>query len=203
MKTIITVQHTQSLHHNNGMIGSWTDWDLSPLGIQQADRLAKNLLPITVGKEWTLYTSDLLRAKHTAAYIAKALQIEPVEATVLRERNLGAAVGKSVQWFRENKQRQEYWVTDRFFDDAESRKDVWDRLLPFVEKLLDSEEENILLVSHGDTLSIFYALWLGMQPEDLNRCNLYGFAGGVSFLNLQDDGKRVIRRLSDMSFLAE
>ena len=32
MKTIITVQHTQSVHHTNGMVGSWTDWDLTELG---------------------------------------------------------------------------------------------------------------------------------------------------------------------------
>ena len=37
MKTIITVQHTQSVHHTNGMVGSWTDWDLTELGKKQAD----------------------------------------------------------------------------------------------------------------------------------------------------------------------
>lgn len=29
MKTIITIQHTQSVHHTNAMVGSWTDWELS------------------------------------------------------------------------------------------------------------------------------------------------------------------------------
>jgi len=24
MKTFITIQHTQSVHHTNGMVGSWT-----------------------------------------------------------------------------------------------------------------------------------------------------------------------------------
>ena len=38
MKQIITIQHTQSIHHTNGMVGSWTDWDLSELGIEQAER---------------------------------------------------------------------------------------------------------------------------------------------------------------------
>ena len=32
MKTFITIQHTQSVHHTNGMVGSWTDWELSELG---------------------------------------------------------------------------------------------------------------------------------------------------------------------------
>lgn len=43
MKKIILIQHTQSVHHTNGMIGSWTDWDLSVLGKQQAEVIAINL----------------------------------------------------------------------------------------------------------------------------------------------------------------
>ena len=48
MKNIITIQHTQSIHHTNGMIGSWTDWDLSELGIQQAENIGRNLLNIFI-----------------------------------------------------------------------------------------------------------------------------------------------------------
>lgn len=204
MKTIITIQHPQSQHHKNGMIGSWSDWDLTEFGIQQAQRIAKQLATTLDGKDWCMYTSDLLRAKHTAEVVAEVLQIQSVIVTdVLRERNLGAAVGKSVEWFKENMQRQEHSVYDRFFDDAESRKDVWDRLLPFVNELVISKSSNIILVSHGDTLSVFNALWLGMEIEDLNQCNLNGLAGGVSFFYLKDNGKRIIRRLSDMSFVTE
>jgi probable phosphoglycerate mutase len=203
MKTIITVQHTQSLQHTNGMVGSWTDWDLTELGVLQAQRIALRLIPVTNGQEWQLYTSDLLRAKRTADYIAEALQLQPIVTQTLRERNLGAAVGKSKQWMLDNMLCQERCVDDRMFDDAESRRDVWTRLLPFAEELIASEQNNFILVSHGDTLSIFNALWLGLQPEDLNRCDLFGSPGGVSFLYLNNDNKRVIRRLSDMSFAAE
>jgi broad specificity phosphatase PhoE len=203
MKTIITIQHTQSIHHTNAMIGSWTDWDLSELGIQQAQNIAKRLGPVVDGQKWVMYTSDLLRAKHTAEIISQALHISPILTEVLRERNLGSAVGKSVQWFRENMQRQEHSVYDRFFDNAESRSDVWNRISPFIQRLISSEDSNIILVSHGDTLSVLNAIWLGLEVTDLNRCDLYGLSGGVSFLYLHDDGKRVIRRLSDMSFVSD
>ena len=43
MKHIITVQHTQSVHHTNGMVGSWTDWDLTDLGKIQANNIGKKL----------------------------------------------------------------------------------------------------------------------------------------------------------------
>ena len=41
MKTIITIQHTQSVHHTNGMVGSWTDWELSELGVEQAKKIGE------------------------------------------------------------------------------------------------------------------------------------------------------------------
>jgi len=43
MKRIITIQHTQSVHHTNGMIGSWTDWDLTDLGKEQANNIGIKL----------------------------------------------------------------------------------------------------------------------------------------------------------------
>ena len=51
MKRIYTVQHTQSEHHTNGMVGSWTDWNLTNLGKQQADRIAEKLKQELDGKE--------------------------------------------------------------------------------------------------------------------------------------------------------
>lgn len=35
---VITIQHTQSVHHTNGMVGSWTDWDLTDLGKEQGSK---------------------------------------------------------------------------------------------------------------------------------------------------------------------
>ena len=49
------------------------------------------------GKNATMYTSDLLRAKQTAEIVAKHLNIKPILREVLREQNLGIAVGKSVK----------------------------------------------------------------------------------------------------------
>ena len=96
MKQIITIQHTQSIHHTNGMVGSWTDWDLSELGILQAEIIGENLKKECSDKAYVLYSSDLLRAKHTAEIVGSHLGLTPILRTELRERNLGKCVGKSV-----------------------------------------------------------------------------------------------------------
>lgn len=200
MKQVITIQHTQSIHHTNGMVGSWTDWDLSELGVRQAGRIGEKLSE-QLTKTYVMYSSDLLRAKHTAEIVGGCLGVEPVLRPELRERNLGRCVGKSVQWLRENKAMDEKTVDDRLFSDGESRRDEWNRLRPFFDELMASGEENVIIVSHGDLLGVFNAMWLGLDVEDLNRVELSGMAGGVSFLFENDDGKRFIRRLGDMSYM--
>lgn len=165
MKHIITVQHTQSVHHTNGMVGSWTDWDLTDLGKSQADHIGKKLGEELVGKDVVIYSSDLKRAKQTADEIAKYLGTEPVLRQELRERNLGKCCGKSVQWLRENIESQEKTVDDRMFSDAESRRDAWNRLNPFYEEIMASDKENIVIVSHGDLLSIWNAMFIGLPVE--------------------------------------
>ena len=179
MKTIYTVQHTQSIHHTNGMVGSWTDWELTDLGKQQADQISRKLQKELEGKKVILYSSDLMRAKQTAGFIADRLQVTPVYRTELRERNLGKCCGKSVQWLRENIECPEKTIDDRLFSDAESRRDEWNRLKPFFDSVMAEEAENIIIVS----------------------VDLFGLAGGVSQMVVKDDGKRTIRRLSDMSYV--
>ena len=201
MKTIYTVQHTQSIHHTNGMVGSWTDWELTDLGKQQADQISLKLQKELEGKDVVLYSSDLMRAKQTAGFIADRLQVTPVYRTELRERNLGKCCGKSVQWLRENIECPEKTIDDRLFSDAESRRDEWNRLKPFFDSVMAEEAEHIIIVSHGDLLSVFNAMFLGLETESLNAVDLFGFAGGVSQMIVKDDGKRTIRRLSDMSYV--
>lgn len=203
MKTIITIQHTQSIHHTNGMVGSWTDWDLSETGKSQAENIGRKLSKELSGKNVVMYSSDLKRAAQTADIIGNYLNLDPILSFELRERNLGKCVGKSVQWLRENIECQERTVDDRMFSDAESRRDEWNRLYPFFQKIITSQDEYILIVSHGDLLSVFNTMWLGSDVESINKAELFGLAGGVSFMIENNDGKHFIKRLSDMSYISE
>ena len=200
MKTIITIQHTQSLHHTNGMVGSWTDWELSDFGKERAENIGRNLAE-ELSEKYVIYSSDLLRAKQTAEIVGKHLGVEPIFKTELRERNLGEAVGKSLEWLRENMEKPERTVDDRLFPSAESRREEWNRLKPFFDEITSNEEEYIIIVSHGDLLSIFNAMWLGLSVESLEKSELFGVSGGVSFLFENPEGKRFIKKMSDTSYM--
>lgn len=201
MKNIITIQHTESIHHNNGMIGSWTDWDLSELGVEQANRIGVKLSEEIKGNEYVMYTSDLKRASNTAKIISSYLNIEPIIRTELRERNLGEAVGKSVSWIKENALPFSHNIDHKCLKGAESVREHWNKLSLFYKEIISSKDKNIIVVSHGGTLSLFNAMWLNLKVEELNQVNIHGKPGGVSKFVENKEGIHFVKCISDMSYL--
>ena len=209
MKHIITIQHTQSEQHVNRMIGSWAEWDLTELGIRQAHRIGERLYAELNGEPYVIYSSDLLRARHTAEIVAEYFHTSPVYDAALREFDLGEAVGMSKECARTHVtcpvwphtvDRAES-VDGRPFRGAESVRNVWERLFPFYRQIMESNSEQIILVSHDGTLSVFFAMWLRWQVEMLETSRLFGKSGGVSFLREDEAGHRIIERLNDMSYI--
>ena len=45
-------------------------------------------------------------------------------------------------------------------------------------------------------------MFLGMDVKTLNQFELFGMAGGVSFMLQNDEGKRFINKMSDLSYMA-
>ncbi|MFR7618094.1 MAG: phosphoglycerate mutase family protein [Subdoligranulum sp.] len=88
MKQIITIQHTQSIHHTNGMVGSWTDWDLSELGIEQAERIGQKLAKQLSGHKIVMYASDLSASKSTPLKLSQSIW----ESHLTLERNFESAI---------------------------------------------------------------------------------------------------------------
>ena len=92
-------------------------------------------------------------------------------------------------------------VDDRLFSDGESRRDAWNRLKPFYDEVMSGSDENILIVSHGDLLSIWNAMYLGLPVESFYKVDIHGAAGGVSHMFVHDDGKHRIKSINDMSYI--
>ena len=200
MKNIITIQHTQAVHHNNGMVGSWTDWELSDLGKEHAKNIGRNLSAELKGQTFKIYSSDLIRAKQTAEPLARYMEMEIEYYQKLREINLGEAVGKTSQWANENPLKD--WSENSFdvpqFVDAETWREFWNRVTNFCREIIEDETKNIILVSHGVTLSVWQKVWLG---SDIVEFTYSGLPGGVSFMEINDNGEHIIKRLNDSSYM--
>lgn len=204
MKRIITIQHTQSVHHTNGMLGAWTDWDLTDLGRKQAANIGLALKKEPDLQKYIMYSSDLKRAKQTAEIVGLHLHLAPVLRQEIREVNAGIDEPTPMKWFNENKVQLGEGIYDpdyKPFPSAESDRELWNRLSSFAEEIIRSEHENIILVSHGTALSFFFSVWMNDEFSSIETRRFGSRSGGVSKLEMTENGKRSIQVLNDMSYL--
>ena len=191
MKTIILVQHTESEHHINGHIGAWQDWNLTARGREQASRIGQWLGGEGCDSSWTMFVSPQIRARQTAEEINRSLGITPVVREELREVNAGEGNGKTREWYREHAApRGPVFDPDhRDFPDAETDRELWNRLLPFYTDMMASSAERIIVVSHGTTLSFLQSMLAGQSVEDRGRFRFNGSSGSLSRYTVEDSGR--------------
>ena len=195
MKDIILVQHTESEHHINGRIGAWQDWKLTEKGREEALRTGEWLRGAGCDDTWAMFVSPQIRARQTAEEINRTLGIVPEIREELREVNAGEGNGKTREWYRAHEApRGPGFDPDyRPFPDAESDRELWERLLPFYREMISSPAERILVVSHGTTLSFLQSMLAGQSVGDRGRFRFSGSSGSVSRFILEDSGKVTAR----------
>jgi len=198
-KRIIAIQHTQSTHHGSGMVGGWTDWELTNLGMEHAENIGRKLSEELKGQNWKIYSSDLKRAVQTVEPLANYMGIKINLIKDLREMNYTGeeAIGKTTKWFEENAAPTSAYDY-RAFPGAESWRDFWDRVASCCDKIAEDKEDNVIIASHGMTMSVWQYAWLGFGMRDF----IYtGHPGGVSFMQINDKGIRIINRWNDTLYM--
>ncbi len=45
-------------------------------------------------------------------------------------------------------------------------------------------------------------MWLGLDVVSLNQAEMFGLAGGVTFMFENNEGKHFIKHMSDMSYIS-
>ena len=189
-KIIITVQHTESEHHVNGHIGAWGEWSLTERGRQQAFEVGKWLLWEDCHRGFKMYCSDQPRAVQTAEEMNRSLGITPVYSKLIREVNAGEGNGKPRDWYREHEAPKNVYDPDyKPFPDAESDRELWERLTPFYKQITENDEERILIVSHGTTLSFLHSMIMGYSFEDIRRFRFIGSGGAMTKYMIEPSGK--------------
>lgn len=188
-------RHGHSVANNENIIISKLEdgidpkWGLTDLGRQQADAAGECLLK-SLGKfdpgRFRVFTSPFSRTMETALQAASHLEVgfkDPrlTKAEELRERYFGSYDHKSTSYYAE------VWAEDSKDPGAkppgngESTTDVANRLREFIQSLeAQFQDYNILLVSHGDALSILAAMLLGdnltnHRKHGLGNCGILRF----------------------------
>ena len=191
MKSIFTVQHTESEHHVNGHIGAGYDWPLTARGREQAFRIGKWLTQEIGDQPYRMFVSPQLRARQTAEEINRVLELRPEIRNELREVDAGKGNGKTREWYREHEAPigPSFNPDYRPFPDAESDRDLWNRLEPFFHEIMESKDNHILIVSHGGALSFLQSMLIGHSVMDRGHFRLFGSSGSVSHFSVANDGR--------------
>jgi len=205
MRRIILVQHCQSEHHINEMSGGWTDTPLTELGRRQAEIIAKKLRDGLDSSEYILYTSDLLRASQTAEIIGEQLGLKVNINKELREINTGIAAGKTKEWARANRNPRtgsSFHLDYQEFENGETWRQFYRRVCDCLELLCETNEKNLLIVTHGGTLAYITAWWLQFSEEMLGTAYFSASPGSISVLTRNSFNQNVLEVFNDSSHLS-
>jgi len=155
---ILAIRHGQTAWNAGGRIQGHTDIALDALGEWQAERLALALgdEPLDV-----LYSSDLARARQTAAPLAARKQLQVRIDPGLRERGFGEFEGLSFKQIEQRWPEQAAAWRQRDPDfgarGGEVLRDFRDRVVAVVTRLaLAHRGQSIALVTHGGVLDLLY-----------------------------------------------
>ena len=184
MESLIVVQHCQSEHHVNGLVGGWTDTPLTELGKRQAHHVAMRLQNHNCIEAFSLYSSEMLRAYETAQIIGDMLKKQITESRKLREMNLGSATGKTRKWFDKNHipLPPHGKLDHRMLDDAETIREHFTRITRYLESLANQKVENAIIVTHGGAVPHIICWWLRIPLDLEDAFYMSGRPGGITVL---------------------
>ncbi len=167
LPTVHLVRHGQSswnLQHR--VQGQRNAPALTDLGRRQAVDAARELAGV---RPVRLLTSDLTRATQTAEIIGRALGLTPIATGLLREQSLGALEGLTTREASARLAGVDLADPAVRHAGGESRDDVAARIAALLVSPLVSdleETDDVVLVSHGDTIRIAIAVLLGEDQAD-------------------------------------
>lgn len=185
---ICLVRHGETAWNAEKRIQGHTDIGLAPAGLAQAEAAARCLSQRQVA---ALYSSDLLRARQTAAFIAAAQGLPVRLLPALRERCYGLFEGMTYDeaCARHPAHYRAFELRDpdyAFPEAGESLRQLHARVTGQLQRVAaDHPGELVVLVTHGGVLDIVNRFVRG-NPLDTPRDFLIPNAG-ISWLSVRGD----------------
>ena len=199
---LLLIRHGESEGNVNKKFSGFQDVKLTEKGIWQAKRLAYRLRNVKVD---AIYSSDLLRARHTAEIIFQNKGMELNIASQLKEMNFGKWEGFNFEEVRLKFGHGKYfhnWPENidikAVIPQGESIAQLNERVMKALNKILEKhksrkDDETIAIVCHGGTIRVILAnalnigldkIWnIGQASTALNVVNYYDHAAFVNLVN--------------------
>jgi 2,3-bisphosphoglycerate-dependent phosphoglycerate mutase len=184
--TIHLVRHGETDWNAESRLQGWADIPLNEKGLAQVQVTAASLARRPLAR---VISSDLTRARQTAAPIAARVGLEVEVEPALRERRYGVAEGRThTELALEfGDQLDQHWADPDFsFEGGETRRDVYIRLNGFLRTLLAQPAAGeLVLVSHGGALRAARGFLEGIPLERLPRWEFHN--GQITTLTVEPE----------------
>lgn len=183
---IYLMRHGQD---DENYIGGWSDVSLIDEGIVQVQESAKWLKDNLNIKY--IICSDVKRAVETAQIVGEVLDLSFIENSALREQSKGRLNGMLREVADEEYRDLLNNITvETVYPDGESLRDLYNKMLVFVEKINEIENDT-LLITHRGVINMLYYILYGKEL-DMNKEQFGVETASIHELNIDEN---IIRRV--------
>lgn len=170
MTELILVRHGQTLSNLKLYLQGQSDGELTELGRQQARAVAAVLKDLPVD---AVISSPLIRAKDTAAEIARYHQLPVTINPLAREWHCGVLDGRPAQALFDARDRAGLPLADFRPEGGETLREVQDRARQFLAEIEGQYAgQRVVICSHGDFLRMLISLLRGITIDEANNIHL-------------------------------
>lgn len=185
MGKLILVRHGETEYNVKNIYYGWCDVGLTENGVIQCIQAKKELKKYNYDK---IYSSPLIRAKKTCETI-NYKELEIIEDERLRELNIGIFEGYSYEevsilYPKETKMALEKWETYNY-ETGESPKELQDRVMDFIKKEVDLENEVTVIATHWGVISVILSYYLSGGISGYWKFGVNN--GGMAVINFNDN----------------
>ncbi len=192
------IRHGQVVDHHEFRYNGHSDVDITPLGVEQMNRLAE-MLGDGAHPVKAVYSSDLQRAYKGAGIIASRLGLTPERVDAFRELHLGRWEGltrdEAVEKFPDEAHFTFLDLGKDKIKGGESLPELRERVLPALEDIIESNRgKAVCLVLHGGVNRVILCEAMGLGIENFFRIEQdYGCLNVIDYF---DDGIKVVKLLN-------
>ncbi|GIX48006.1 MAG: phosphoglycerate mutase [Candidatus Tectimicrobiota bacterium] len=195
MKAVL-VRHGETEYNAKGIFQGYTAVPLSARGERQAARVAERLRRL---RPQVLYSSDIARARQTAAIIGAHLGLPVRLCPGLREWHVGRWAGQPAAAFAAHLQALGAHPATYVPEGGESQVQTQARIVAQMEALAAQHAgETVLCVSHGKAIDLFVRHVLGL---DVMRPPAYHIANASVTLVTWQEGAWEVVTLNEVCHL--
>lgn len=174
MTELVFIRHGQTEYNVQLRFQGQIDVPLNEHGHRQARQLAQRLAPEPPAR---LVSSDLIRARQTAAPLAAAWRRPPLLEAGLREQSFGVLEG--LDRGEIERRHPDLWArwceyrADYALPGGESLQAFHRRILEAVRRLAeDGAGQRTLVVTHGGVLDVLWRMAHGLPLDGPRRCDI-------------------------------